>query len=187
MTIVFLGVLAAWLAAGAPLENPSRRGERPAASPLDLKFKVNDPVILCLDDKPTIGGQPSGEAYAKAAANGFRSVLTLRSPKDGVDSLRERFLVENNRMRYFNIPSTHPLPSVKQIDEFLQTAGDPANHPMLINCAFAERVAPYLMIFRIQEAGWTEAKALDEAVRFGLSREDMRRFAHGYFNSRPRK
>lgn len=187
MKIFFIGALAASLAASAPLENSSRRSERPPSGQLDLKTIVNVPIVLCIDDKPTVGGQPSGEAYAKAAANGFRSVLTLRSPKDGVDTLRERFLVENNRMRYFNIPSANPLPSVKQIDEFLQIARDPANHPMLINCAFAGRVAPYMMMFRIQEQGWTEEKALEEAIRLGLPRDEMRKFARSYLSPRSGK
>ena len=187
MKIVFMSALAALLAASAPVENPARRSERPASGQLDLKTKVNVPVILCIDDKPTVGGQPSGEAYAKAAANGFRSVMTLRSPKDGVDTLRERFLVENNRMRYFNIPAVNPLPNVKQVDEFLQLTSQPSNHPMLINCAFAERVAPYMMIFRMQEEGWSEVKALDEVVRLGLPRDEMRRFARGYLSPRAPK
>jgi protein tyrosine phosphatase (PTP) superfamily phosphohydrolase (DUF442 family) len=187
MKILFIGALAATLAASAPTENSYRRSERPPSGQLDLKTIVNAPIVLCIDDKPTVGGQPSGEAYAKAAANGFRSVITLRSPKDGVDTLRERFLVENNRMRYFNIPSANPLPSVKQIDEFLQFARDPANHPMLINCAFAERVAPYMMLFRIQEQGWTEEKALEEAIRLGLPRDEMRKFARSYLSPRSGK
>ena len=184
MKIFFIGALVASLAASAPLENPPRRSERPPSGQLDLKTIVNVPVILCIDDKPTVGGQPSGEAYANAAANGFRSVITLRSAKDGVDTLRERLLVENYRMRYFNIPSPDPLPSVKQIDEFLKTARDPVNHPMLINCAFAERVAPYMLIFRMQDEGWTEEKALEEIVRLGLPRNDMRKFARGYLSRR---
>ena len=184
MKIFFIGALVASLAASAPVESPPRRSELPPSGQLGLKTTVNVPVILCIDDKPTVGGQPSGEAYANAAANGFRSVMTLRSPKDGVDALRERLLVENNRMRYFNIPSANPLPSVKQIDEFLKTARDPANHPMLINCAFAERVAPYMLIFRMQDEGWTEEKALEEIVRLGLPRDDMRKFARGYLSRR---
>ena len=184
MKIYFIGALVASLAASAPVENPPRRSELPPFGQLDLKTKVNVPIILCIDDKPTAGGQPSGEAYANAAANGFRSVMTLRSPQDGVNTLRERLLVENHRMRYFNIPSSNPWPSVKQIDEFLKTARDPTNHPMLINCAFAERVAPYMLIFRIQDEGWTEEKALEETVRLGLPRDDMRKFARGYLSQR---
>jgi len=187
MKIIFTGALVALLAASAPAQDQPRRSERPASSQFDFKAKVNVPVVLCIDDKPTLGGQPSGEAYAKAAANGFRSVLTLRAPKDGIDTLRERLLVENNRMRYFNIPSTNPLPSTKQVDEFLQTTRDPANHPMLVNCAFAERIAPYMLLFRIQEEGWTEDKALEEVVRLGLSRVDMRKFARGYLGLKARK
>jgi protein tyrosine phosphatase (PTP) superfamily phosphohydrolase (DUF442 family) len=184
MKIFFIGALVASLAASAPVENTARRSELPPSAQLDRKTIVNVPVILCIDDKPTVGGQPSGQAYANAAANGFRAVMTLRSPKDGVNTLRERLLVENNRMRYFNIPSPDPLPSAKQIDEFLRTARDSANHPMLINCAFAERVAPYMLIFRMQDEGWTEEKALEEIVRLGLPRDDMRKFARGYLTRR---
>jgi len=182
--IFFIGALIASLAASAPVENPPRRSELLPSGQFDIKAKVNVPVILCIDDKPAAGGQPSGEAYANAAANGFRSVMTLRSPKDGVNTLHERLLVENHRMRYFNIPSSNLLPSGKQIDEFLKTARDPANHPMLINCAFAERVAPYMLIFRMQDEGWTEEKALDEIVRLGLPRDDMRKFSRGYLSRR---
>ncbi|MGZ8424954.1 MAG: fused DSP-PTPase phosphatase/NAD kinase-like protein [Candidatus Binatia bacterium] len=187
MKIFFIGALVASLAASAPVENPPRRSERLPPGQLNLKTIVNVPVVLCIDDKPTVGGQPSGEAYAKAAANGFRSVITLRSPKDGVDTLRERFLVENNRMRYFNIPTVSAIPTTKQVDEFLQTARDPTNHPMLINCAFAERVAPYMMMFRIQEEGWTEEKALEEAIRLGRTRDEMRKLARSYLIPRTAK
>jgi len=182
-----MGALVALLAASAPVENPPRQSELPTSGRFDPTAKVNVPVILCIDDKPAAGGQPSGDAYAKAAANGFRSVLTLRSAKDGVDTLRERFLVENTRMRYFNIPTANSLPNSKQVDEFLQIAKDPANHPMLINCAFAERVAAYMMIFRIREEGWTEDKALEEAVRLGLPRDPLRKFARGYLRLRSAK
>jgi len=40
------------------------------------------------------------------------------------------------------------------------------------------------MIFRISEEGWSEEKAVDEAVRLGMAREEMRKFARGYLTSR---
>lgn len=187
MNILCTGALAVLLVASAPVANPARQSERPAPGQLDLKAKVNVPVILCIDDKPTVGGQPSGEAYAKAAANGFRAVLTLRAPKDGVDTLREQFMVEAHRMRYFNLPSAGSMPSTKQVDQFLQIARDPKNHPMLVNCAFAERIAPYMLIFRVSEESWSEDKALEEATRLGLSRQEMRQFARGYLTRPPVK
>jgi protein tyrosine phosphatase (PTP) superfamily phosphohydrolase (DUF442 family) len=151
-----------------------------------LAKKVDAPVVLCIDDKPTAGGQPSVQAYAKAAANGYRSVLTLRSAKDAVDLTRERLLAEQNQLRYFNIPSSAKLPRREQVDEFLKLVRDPANQPMLINCAFAERVAPLMMMFRIVEQGWSEDKALEEASLSGLKRDQLKAFAKEYLAS-PKK
>jgi protein tyrosine phosphatase (PTP) superfamily phosphohydrolase (DUF442 family) len=153
----------------------------PRSNQLEPPGKMVDaPVVLCIDDKPAVGGQPSAGAYAKAAANGYRSVLTLRSAKDGVDPTRERLLVEQNKLRYFNIPSSGKLPRREQVDEFLKIVKDPANHPMLLNCAFAERVAPLMMIFRITAQGWSEEKALDEASLSGLKRDRLKVFAQEY-------
>ena len=149
-----------------------------------LKREVPSPVVLCIDDKPTGGGQPSAEAYANAAMNGFRSVLTLRTPKDGVDLTRERLVVEHNKLRYFNIRYYADFPQREQVDNFLKLARDPLNQPMLVNCAFAERVAPLMMMFRIVEQGWAEDKAVEEASRSGLASAKLRRFAKDYLAKR---
>ena len=149
-----------------------------------LTREVPAPVILCIDDNPAGGGQPSPDAYAKAAMNGFRSVLTLRSPKDGVDLTRERLIVERNMLRYFNIRYRAALPERQQIDEFLKLARDPLNQPMLVNCAFAERVAPLMMMFRIVEQGWSEDRAIEEASRTGLESAKLKRLADKYLASR---
>jgi len=115
--------------------------------------------------------------------NGFRSVLTLRSPKDGVDLTRERLVVERNMLRYFNIRYRAALPERQQVDEFLNLARDPLNQPMLVNCAFAERVAPLMMMFRIVEQGWSEDRAVEEANRSGLESAKLRQFADNYLAS----
>jgi len=159
---------------------PPRQSQRPSANDFDALLKAEAPIVLCIDDKPTTGGQPSVDAYAKAAANGFRAVLTLRSRRDGVDSMRERFMAEQNHFRYFNLPVLSALPAHEQVDEFLRLVRDKRNQPMLVNCAFAERVAPYMMIFRMVEQGWSEEKAIEEAARSGLKAAQLRVFAREY-------
>ena len=154
---------------------------------MERAVNVDVPVVLCIDDKPSVGGQPSGGAYAKAVANGYRSVLTLRSKHDGVDIVRERLMVEQNKMRYFNIPATVKLPRYERVNEFLSRVRDKSNHPMLINCAFAERVAPLMMIFRITEQGWSEEKAIEEAARGGLKRDQLKPFAREYLAQQKKK
>ena len=167
----------------APAQEP-RQSQKPAAGEFDSLQKVDAPIILCIDDKPAAGGQPSDQAYAKAAANGFRAVLTLRSQSDGVDLLRERFMVEKNQLRYFNLPVLATLPKQVQIDEFLGLLRDKRNQPMLINCDFAERVAPYMMIFNLVERGWAEERAVEEASKSGLQRKSLQELARNYLKAR---
>lgn len=161
---------------------PAPQTEHPLPNRFERAVNVDVPVVLCIDDKPSVGGQPTGTAYAKAAANGFRSVLTLRSKSDGVDLVRERLMVEQNKMRYFNIPASAKPPRNEQVDEFLALVRDKANHPMLVNCAFAERVAPFMMIFRITEQGWNEDKAVEEAKGSGLNRDQLKKFSKAFLD-----
>jgi protein tyrosine phosphatase (PTP) superfamily phosphohydrolase (DUF442 family) len=182
---VLILIAAALMGAAAPLAGAQtlQSGKPPSAS-LEELLKVRVPVVLCIDDKPTAGGRPSAQAYAQAAANGYRSILTLRREKDGVDLLRERAMVERQKMRYFNIPVAPDAPRRAQVDEFLALVRGRNNHPMLINCAFADRVAPLMMIFRIVEQGWSQEKALEEAVRMAVKKEPLEKFADSYLARR---
>jgi protein tyrosine phosphatase (PTP) superfamily phosphohydrolase (DUF442 family) len=161
----------------------AQQSRGPLTQPFAPRESIAAPVVLCIDDKPN-GGQPSAQAYAKAAANGFRSVLTLRSANDHINPLTERFMVEQSKLRYFNIPATSKLPSRERVEEFLRLARDPANQPMLINCAFIERVAPLMMIFRIVEQGWSQERALKEASASGLKAAPLKTFAADYLAHR---
>jgi protein tyrosine phosphatase (PTP) superfamily phosphohydrolase (DUF442 family) len=142
------------------------------------------PRILCLDENFATGGQPSGDAYAKAARNGFHAVLSLRSTTEGIDLVRERARVEGVKMRYFNIPVNSASPRPEQADEFLRVTRDKTNHPMLINCSTANRVGAFMMILRVVDQGWSEKKALDEAVRIGLTSDVLKQFATDYIARR---
>ncbi len=153
---------------------------RAATEGIEAAGHIEAPIILCIDDKPVKGGQPSGAAYAKAAASGYRSVLTLRAKEDGVDLAREKWLVERNKMRYFNLPAAAGLPRFEQVDQFLALVRDKTNHPMLINCAFAERVAPFMMVFHLTEQGWSEERALKEAKSSGVDLNRLKKFARDY-------
>jgi protein tyrosine phosphatase (PTP) superfamily phosphohydrolase (DUF442 family) len=187
--------LSSWMAICAMTIGPNlpdgsaqqnRQSERLPAQKFEAPPKAEAPIILCIDDKPTSGGQPSDSAYAKAAANGFRSILTLRAASDGIDTARERLLVEKHQLRYFNLPVVAPIPTHKQIDQFLKLVRDKSNHPMLANCAYIDRIAPYMMMFHLVEQGWSEERALDDASRSGLRRDDLQALARTYLKSRPR-
>jgi hypothetical protein len=56
----------------------------------------------------------------------------------------------------------------------------------LVTCASANRVGAFMMILRVIDQGWSEEKALQEAVRIGLSSDTLKRFAHDYIVSHQR-
>jgi len=172
--VVFLSITTASYAAEAP------QGDRARLDQIERYLKADVPRILCLDNDFASGGQPTEQAYAKAAASGFRSVLSLRPGNEGVDLARERSLVEKSKMRYFNIPVVSSAPRPEQADEFIRLVKNKSNHPMLINCASANRVGAFMMIYRVLEQGWSEDKALAEAVKIGTSSPNLKKFAHDY-------
>jgi len=177
---LFLFSLAAY-AADAPRTDRSRLDQ------VERYLKADVPRILCLDNDFASSAQPTDQAYSKAAASGFRSVLSLRTGNEGVDLARERSLVEKSKMRYFNIPVVSSAPRPEQADEFLRLVKDKSNHPMLINCASANRVGAFMMIYRVLEQGWSEDKALAEAVKIGTSSANLKKFAHDYIEQHKAK
>jgi protein tyrosine phosphatase (PTP) superfamily phosphohydrolase (DUF442 family) len=154
--------------------------DRAQLNQIEQSLKSDVPRVLCLDGNFTTGGQPSDEAFAKIAASGFHSVLSLRAPDEGIDLKKERVLVEKTGLRYFNIPVVSSAPQAAQADEFIRLVKEKSNHPMLINCATANRVGAFMMIYRVLEQGWSEEKALDEAIKIGLRSEGLKKFAQNY-------
>jgi uncharacterized protein (TIGR01244 family) len=163
----------------APLLN-AQEGERARLDRIEQDLKDDVPRLLCLNDSLATGAQPSEQAFGKIAASGFRSVLNLRTAAEGVDLEKERASVQRSGMRYFHIPVISTAPRAEQADEFIRVVREKAHHPMLIHCASANRVGAFMMIYRVLEHGWNEKKALDEAVKIGLSSDGLKKFAESY-------
>jgi protein tyrosine phosphatase (PTP) superfamily phosphohydrolase (DUF442 family) len=158
--------------------------ERARLDRIQQALSADIPRVLCLDENFATGAQPKGDAYVKAAASGFRTVLSLRTASEGIDLARERIEVEKNKMRFFNIPVVSSAPRPEQADEFLRLVRDKANHPMLITCASANRVGAFMMIQRVVDQGWSEEKALEEATGIGLNSATLKQFAQNYIAGR---
>src|SRR5262245_25911451 len=158
-------------------DQPKDRGR---LDQVERYLKSDVPRVLCLDDNFATGGQPTEQAFAKVVASGFHSVLSLRAAGEGIDLTKERALVEKAGLRYFNIPVLSTAPRTEQADEFIKLVKEKFNHPMLINCASANRVGAFMMIYRVVEQGWSEEKALDEALKIGLRGDELKKFAQNY-------
>jgi protein tyrosine phosphatase (PTP) superfamily phosphohydrolase (DUF442 family) len=173
------------ISSSAAVETPNR--ERARLDQVERYLKGDVPRLVCLDSNFSTGAQPTEQAYAKAAASDFRAVLSLRTGNEGADLARERTIVEQAKMRYFNIPVVSSAPRTHQADDFIRILKDRSNHPMLISCASANRVGAFMMIYRVLEQGWSEEKALEEAKKIGLSSDGLKKFAYDTIAQRKAK
>jgi uncharacterized protein (TIGR01244 family) len=158
----------------------AQEGERARLDRIEQALRSDVPRILCLNESLATAAQPSEQAFSKVAAAGFRSVLNLRTAAEGVDVEKERELVERSGMRYLHIPVVSSAPRSEQADEFIRAVREKSLHPMLIHCSSANRVGAFMMIYRVVEQGWSEKKALEEAVKIGLSSDTLKKFAETY-------
>jgi uncharacterized protein (TIGR01244 family) len=162
--------------------------DRDKLDKIQLALKDDVPHILCVDERVATGGQPADAAFAKLAANGFRSVLNLRTASEGIDLKHEQEAIEKAGLRYVNIPIISSAPKAEQVEEFIKAVKDKDNQPMLIHCGSANRVGAFWMIYRVVDQGWPEDKALDEATKIGLTSPALKVFAHEYIVShQPKK
>jgi uncharacterized protein (TIGR01244 family) len=184
MNRLFLIPIATTILCGSTFALHLQQAGRERLDHLEQTLQTDVPHLLCISESFATGGQPSDQAFRKLAANGFRSVLNLRTSTEGFDLEKERSLVEQSGMRYINIPVVTRAPRAEQVDEFIRVIKEKANHPMLIHCRSANRVGAFMMIYRVVELGWSESKAEEEAVRIGLRNEDLKKFAKEYINER---
>ena len=171
----------------SPAELSSASGQQEPAKFDKIQEALKDdvPRILCVDERVATGGQPKPAAFAKLAANGYRAVLNLRTATEGIDLKEEQAAVEKAGMRYISIPIVSSAPRPEQVADFVKAVKEKDNQPMLIHCGSANRVGAFLMIYRVVEQGWTEEKALEEALKVGLTSPVLKKFAHDYIVAHP--
>lgn len=182
LLIATVGLLSLLSAASKPLQQAEK------ATIVQQLLKDDIPRIMSPDERFATGGQPSDAAFSKLAANGYRVVLNLRTPSEGVDLGRERKSVEKAGMRYVSIPVDPEAPKVEQVDEFLRTVKNADNQPMFIHCGSGNRAGAFWMIYRAVEQRWPADKAASEATQIGLTSVSLKTFAQDYIAShQPKK
>lgn len=123
-------------------------------------------------------GQPSDEALEAVQKAGFKAVLNLRTEQEG--SLDEKPKVEALGMEYFNIPIGSDGFSPEVVSKFNDILAETANRPILIHCASSNRVGAMWYIHQVLENGASEASALDDAKKAGLTSEALEARAKDY-------
>jgi uncharacterized protein (TIGR01244 family) len=175
LTVITIGLLLVSFAAAG-----TRQEDRERLQKIEQSLRDDIPRILCVNADFATGAQPTNDAFPKLAANGFRSVLNLRTANEGADLKAEQEAAEKSGLKYINIPIVSSAPKPEQVDEFIKAVKDTSNQPMLIHCASANRVGAFWLIYRVVDQGWSEDKALAEATQIGLTSPVLKKFAQDY-------
>jgi len=129
------------------------------------------------------GAQPQGRDYADLAALGVKTVINLTSDDASAD---EKGMVEHAGMKYLQIPmTTHVVPTVAQLSEFLKVVNDPASQPVYVHCVGGKhRTGVMTAAYRINHYGWTSDQAFKEMKQFQFGADflhsEFKQFVYGY-------
>lgn len=140
-------------------------------------FSRVDATVAC-------GGATDPAAMAALRAQGFVSVINLRlDTEPGADVEAGRAAAEAAGMRYIHIPFNVQEADDSVVDAFLAAVADPANQPVYIHCASANRVGGLWMAKRVLQDGWDMDRAQAEAEAIGLGSPAVLGFVTSYINA----
>ena len=164
------------LAALAGLGGQVTSAQRETAPAGVSNYTRVDATVACA------GATPVG-AIPELKKNGFASMINFRTPEeDGAEIDASKAAAAKAGLEYIHIPFRTPTP--EHADAFLKAVADPANQPVYIHCASANRVGAMWLIKRVKLDGWDVERATKEAETIGLRAANLKQFALDYLSAK---
>ena len=137
-------------------------------------FSRVDTTIAC-------AGATTPAAVAEVKRLGYASIINLRQPSEvGADLEAEAVAAKVANITYIHLPLNSASPDPALVDRFLAAVTAPANQPVFVHCASANRAAALWMIKRLTVDGWDADRATTEATALGLTSAPLKAFALDY-------
>lgn len=114
-------------------------------------------------------GQPRSVGLPVLRLLGVRTVVTLRSKMDE-EALAEAAWCRRHSVRLVRVPLKGDRATIdRSVAAILALVADRRNHPILVHCAQGkERSGLVSAVFRMEQDGWSNQKALKEMYDRGL-------------------
>jgi uncharacterized protein (TIGR01244 family) len=129
-------------------------------------------------------GATTTEAIPAIKADGFKAIVNLRqASEEGAEVEASKQAATAAGLKYFHIPVTVAELKPATVDAFLAALKDPANSPVFIHCASANRAGMMWMIKRVMLDGWTVDKAAAEAELAGMKNPKLKALAMDYLKA----
>jgi protein-tyrosine phosphatase len=129
------------------------------------------------------GAQPKGRDYADLAALGVKTLINLTSDDASAD---EKGMAEKAGLGYFQIPmTTHVVPTVAQLAEFMKIVNDPGHQPVYVHCVGGRhRTGVMTAAYRMAHDGWTADRAFNEMKQYKFGADflhaEFKQFVYSY-------
>jgi uncharacterized protein (TIGR01244 family) len=111
------------------------------------------------------GGVVSERGYALAEALGFKTIISLNTPDEGVAMERKRATAAG--LEFVNIPVSELAPTDRQVDAIGKILNDPSKYPILMHCKSSNRVGAAWALYRAAH-GVPVKIAIEEGRNVGL-------------------
>jgi uncharacterized protein (TIGR01244 family) len=131
-----------------------------------------------------ISGRPSKGALDSLKAAGFRTVIDLRQPSEGVPSAREA--VEAQGLTFVSVPVSPDTFSVDDVRRVEAVLKDQNAAPVFLYCASSNRVGAVLAVLEARR-GRSKDEAMAEGKKVGLKSGAMEKAAEKLIDEAPAK
>lgn len=126
-------------------------------------------------------GATTPEAVAEVKKLGYKAIVNLRQASEpGANVEAASAAAKAVGITYVHLPFNAAAPDPGLVDNFLKAVTDPANQPVFVHCASANRAAALWMIKRMNVDGWDADRAGEEAAALGLTNPALKTFALDY-------
>ena len=126
-------------------------------------------------------GATTPAAVAGLKKMGYASIIDLREASEpGADIDGEAAAAKAASINFIHLPFNGVSLSPALVDSFLTAVTAPANQPVFVHCASANRAAAMWMIKRIKVDMWDVDRASAEAAALGLTSSALKTFVLQY-------
>ena len=126
-------------------------------------------------------GATSPSAVAEIKRRGYGAIINLRQANEaGADLEGEAAAAKAAGISYIHLPFNTASPDPAVVDQFIGAVTAPANQPVFVHCASANRASALWMIKRMLVDGWDADRAGTEAAALGLTSAPLKSFALEY-------
>jgi uncharacterized protein (TIGR01244 family) len=126
-------------------------------------------------------GATTPAAVAELKRMGYASIINLRQASEaGADVDAEAAAAKAAGVTYVSLPFNGASPDPAVVEQFLKAVTAPANQPVFLHCATANRASALWMIKRMTVDGWDADRASAEATALGLTSSALKTFALEY-------